>query len=422
MTPAVSTRRGSAGHHTLGVALLAMFVQGAFLALAPDGWLRNESADYRSFYEPVARALLDGGPLVDPEGQPAVRYPIGFPALLAVVFGVGRIVGEGLALQLFTLACVGATAALVHRLALRFCGGRRDAALFGALAWCGYPPYLWLAKQPNSELPFLVLVLGAGLLWWRLPTASPRLGAAVACGALCGAAALVRPAAILLAVPLAVVLVVAQWGEEWGGARRRAVLLAGALLAAQLAVMAPWLLWTHDATGRWMPLSSGGRLSLLDGLTVSAKEERDGPWVPPRVDALMHAVAAERRSVRGPVDAVGFLWARDAVGTVQLVAVKAVRSWYATDSLRFERWLALLQAPILALAALGLWRGWRDPPRRTAVLVVVALSLYFWALTVVVLSILRYMMPAMALLMAPLGLVLAEASMVLRARLRGARA
>ncbi len=39
---------------------------------------------------------------------------------------------------------------------------------------------------------------------------------------------------------------------------------------------------------------------------------------------------------------------------IKLFFVKAARSWYATDSLRHESYVALLQLPYLLLSALGL--------------------------------------------------------------------
>ncbi|MCG8460411.1 MAG: hypothetical protein MI919_29365, partial [Holophagales bacterium] len=194
-----------------------------------------------------------------------------------------------------------------------------------------------------------------------------------------------------------------------------AVLAVG--LLCQAAILLPWEAWMWRQTGKLMPVSSGGRLSLLDGLTISIKPGRLGrPDLGPGTVELQQDLQAHRRQIDGPLDAAAFLGrkAREEPGPVlRLLAAKAARSWYATDSLRFERWILLLQIPYLLLAAAGTWLWVRQRAadrERVADLVTVAVFVvYFWGMTFLVLSILRYMLPAMALLMLPAGEALRRA-------------
>jgi predicted membrane protein len=85
--------------------------------------------------------------------------------------------------------------------------------------------------------------------------------------------------------------------------------------------------------------------------------------------------------------------------TLKLFAAKAMRSWYGTDSRRFESEILLLQVPYLVLLLWGTRQAWRlgGIPKRLAVSVWL-IVFYFWAMTILVVSIVRYMTPAIGLL------------------------
>lgn len=392
----------------LAAALFAALAALAFLALLPAAVAGNDSADYADFYRPVALSLLEGKGLVD-EGRLADRYPPGFPALLAAAIGAGRALGlaEETAVGLLGLLGFAATAAALFRLGLACHGALAGWLAAGAFAL--YPPHLFLVKQPNSELVFLPLLLLALELAWRSRSGQARL--AFAAGALLGAGALVRPIALLLFVPLGVFLVVFA---APGTPRARRLALAAALAAGQLLAMAPWTIALHQATGRFVPLSSGGRLSMLDGLTIGAKKGREGPPLPARVTALMREIDGARPELRSPGAIFAFLGrkAREEPATVaQLALIKVARSFYATDSLRFEGLLLAIQLPLLLLGAAALAFAWRrrEEPWRPLAALTILMLLYFLAMTVLVLSILRYLVPAMALLLLAIVAAAAEA-------------
>ena len=386
----------------LGVAVVAgvaLAGQLLFLAVLPDHYRVNENADFVTFYEPVAEAMLAGEPWQTPEGRPAVRYPPGYPLFLAVIFGIADLLpGSRHFWMVFSNVWLAALGAIFHHLAARRWLSPAGAWWASAL-WLSYLPFLWLSKQPNSEMPFLVALFAT---FWCFAEAQDRQSAAwaVASGSLLGLATLFRPVTLLLGIPLAVVWLVARMERPASPNRHRLWMITG-LLVANILVLAPWEIWAHGQTGKWIPVSDGGRLSLLDGLTLAAKPERDGPEVPADVKALMEHIQAERRIIRGPADALEFMLENASATTlVKMLWVQASRSWYATESLRFEQYLMVYQLPYLVLAALGLLSLFLgDDRQRTAALFIALVVLYFWAMTTLVLSILRYMVPAMALLM-----------------------
>jgi len=116
----------------------------------------------------VARNWLEGRGWITPKGQVVVRYPPGFPLLLAGLFKMARWTGtpERWWLQGFTLAAMGGACAFLYALA-RMVVGEKGALLTAGL-WITYPFNVWLTKQPNSEIPFFALLYGALLLWGKM--------------------------------------------------------------------------------------------------------------------------------------------------------------------------------------------------------------------------------------------------------------
>src|SRR5215472_749217 len=137
------------------LSLFALFVYGLFLVVLPDRWAQNESTDYARFYRPVAENLMAGKGLVTPDGSFAVRYPPGYPLLLAGILELARVTSARESVLFLSLngLVVLAIPLLIFGIASTVFD-QSTALLAGALA-ATYPLYLWLTKQPNTEIPFL---------------------------------------------------------------------------------------------------------------------------------------------------------------------------------------------------------------------------------------------------------------------------
>ena len=84
---------------------------------------------------------------------------------------------------------------------------------------------------------------------------------------------------------------------------------------------------------------------------------------------------------------------------LQMFAIKAARAWYGTDSGVLDTWLLVFQVPIVALLWVGVYKSWRcGRAARDAGVLIAMIVLYFWAITTAALSIVRYMVPALALM------------------------
>ena len=84
---------------------------------------------------------------------------------------------------------------------------------------------------------------------------------------------------------------------------------------------------------------------------------------------------------------------------VKLFAIKAANAWYATDSSRYDKYTFVPQMFYLAFLLAATVKGIRagGDGRRLAILLW-SITLYFWLMTTMSLSIVRYMVPALSLL------------------------
>jgi hypothetical protein len=380
--------------------LVGVSAPTVFRLLLPGDLAVAESSDYRDFYEPVARSLVSGHGFVVAPGIPAVAYPPGYPVLLALVFEAARLLGtsEATALAAASALSFGVAATCLHAAAHHVWPDRR--ALLAPCLWAVYPLGLWLAKQPNSEVPFSAALFAAVATFVPLGGTRGSAGRAVACGALVGVATLVRSIGLGLGGVLAAVLLLTGRAPL---ARR--ALLAAVLLAGNLAALAPWATWATIRTGSFVPVSTSGPPSVRDGLTfaVRTKGYRTAGGAPADVTELMtrlEARAAELRSAGAITRVVSEEVGRTPIAGAKLLGWKLARSWYATDSGRGERFALAVHVLLLGFVTAATWYAARGrPAERRLAMVAWSVTLYCWAMTVLVLSIARYLAPAVGVLL-----------------------
>jgi hypothetical protein len=120
---------------------------------------------------------------------------------------------------------------------------------------------------------------------------------------------------------------------------------------------------------------------------------------------LMGRIAANQHELNSSGKLFDYLAteAKHHPGTVaDLFLLKAARSWFGTDSGAHERPIMILQVFYLGFAIYGFFLLYRQRPEtRPQLALLLILVLYFWGMAFVALSILRYLVPAMAYLLIP---------------------
>ncbi len=394
-----SSSSSSPRSFVLLVAFCSLAALLTFWRFVPAGPAANENSDYLNYYEPVAQNLAAGKGLVTNSGLPGTHYPPGYPLLLATAFKLAawfslspETANWGLTLISHLFAAV-----FIFLLAQKLWGN--IGGFVAALAWISYPPILWLSKQPSSEIPFMAVFYGSVCLLWSAYWRQARWHFYVLAGFLGGIAALIRPIGLGAMVMMGLGLLLATRGQNL---RMRLALVCLLLLGNLLAIF-PWQVWVYARTGKVVLLSGNLVPSIRDGLrfAVNLKKYRQAVSVPEDVREMMQRIDGrfdEMVSLPSVAKVVRDEASPQPMALVKLLLIKAARSWYATDSGRREGLILLLQIVYLGLVAVGGWRAWKAGGQSRQLFFGIALTLlYFWGMTILTLSILRYLTPIIGL-------------------------
>lgn len=192
-------------------------------------------------YALTAKALAggEGYRLINlPEAPPQTKYPILYPATLALAWAAGGSLAERIvAMQVLTLLMAAASLACAYLYLVRFGYVARSSAFAGTLLCASASNVLYYATTTLSEMPFALLLVGA--LW-----ATDRLGRS-------DLDPVARRTEFLVGVALAVPFLCRSVGVVVAPAALLALALQGRRLrwiAAGVGLTAlPWLAWV--ATG-----------------------------------------------------------------------------------------------------------------------------------------------------------------------------
>lgn len=381
-----------------------------FSASIGDG----SSTDYTSFYRPVAERLVAGQGLTETSGDPALRYPPGYAVLLTVPAFISRHTGIGMDGLVFlfraaTVSLTGVVLFVLHR--ERY--GRR-AGWAGLLLWFTYPVLAWMTAGPIVDVPYtFVLAITALVASRTLLRSRATARSAATLGALIGVGALIRPNGVVVIVPAALALWWASRSDvrsdntpgEW----TRAVAPIGVLVVAAATITLPWVIWSSVRRGELVPMSTNGPATIRAGLEVgSGRDEETGTtWIPSAAsDFATRAARQPRPDTTGEIMSYLVHESRSHPGeTVAMFGMKSIRSWYGTDSFRWDNLIAVVQVVYLALIAWGVTRSRDGPGTRCYTAFVLTTTVLFWVTCIAVVSIVRYMVPVLTLLiwLAPLG-------------------
>jgi hypothetical protein len=230
--------RGRDGWTAAGLALLVVLAGIGRLAPGACGLFHDDG-----IYLSTAKSLAEGTGyrLINlPEVPVQTKYPILYPALLAVVWKLWPVFPDNLlAMKALTLLSGAATVGGTYLYLVRFDYASRILAAAAGVITATAPLFLYFAVEALSELPFALLFLAA--LWGlettvRSPTVS--LSRQVLLGVLLALPFLCRSIGLAL-LPAGLVILL-----------RARCPVRGVVVGAMLTV-APWLAWTVAGWGGW---------------------------------------------------------------------------------------------------------------------------------------------------------------------------
>ena len=358
--------------------------------------------DYLSFYEPVANDILQGKGIRVQESF-AIRYPPGYPIILSSVFWLSQLAGiDRLEMVVIFNVIITAIVCCFLFLLIEFIFNKK-IALISVFLWATYPFNLWFIKNPNTEVPFILLFYSA-LLAYVLALRKNYFKLLLLSGVFLGFASLVRPIALFLAVPLLFLIFFMAKLTPF----RKKILLSIVFLIGYIVVISPWLIYVYLNTGRLLPLSTGGFSNIPAGLTFMVDKSKINNGIQEgKMELPNDIVDLIERSRAANADDLGeitsFFWQetkRNPITLLKLIGIKIGRAWYATSEMWWEKQILILQLIYLlpAMAGIMIWFK-KNKEKISYLFFLLVIVFYFWVATVLALSILRYMIPVMGLIM-----------------------
>jgi hypothetical protein len=235
-------------------------------------WVHKPLTHDEREYLSLARGIAQGrGFAYEPGDETGTTQQFGrapaYPLFLAAI-GAGDRSYDATPLRVkVAQSIVGAAGVwVIGMLAWRIAGA--TAGTVAAWVAAVYPPLVWITAYVLTEAVYSTLALSTALLVDRAidraEARRPSTPSALAAGALCGAAILVRPAMVVF-LPLV---------GLWLLLRRRAA-IAAVLIAAALLVIAPWTIRNYRTYGRVILVASEGGVTFWTGNHPLARGEGD---------------------------------------------------------------------------------------------------------------------------------------------------
>ena len=368
------------------VVALATLVYGCGLCVF--GRHLDFPSDMVSFYSPMGVNLAEGrGYMMN--GAFTNRYPPLFPLFIAGIYKITGQAGLSNPVYPWLIALMQAFSCGLLFLIAKTLTANTKLATAAALLFLFYPLFAVMAvtRYAWSAMPFFIFIFFAAAWTFCLAFRQGRLRYGLISGFLTGLSCLVWPSVIYLwAVWLPFL------GLRGAGTAFRKGVLALVFMLGFLLPVSAWgvFVWRH--TGAF-EISGGGMLSVRDGLW-----HEDSPLYG-RFE-IVRAARAEKKAhgLQSPA-AILHLYENSfrarPLETLHFMVFKLFRVWYGTDSEKYEIPILLLQLPYFALALWGFFALKNNDTR----LFLAATAGYFWFIAFLVLSIVRYMMPVMGLLM-----------------------
>lgn len=251
------------------VVFIALFANlGVFLAARTEA---DHTTLCSASYLTLGQNLLQGRGFVNATGLPESRHTPGYPLFIAAVLSVfkryeGVIFVQHLLISLLALA--------VFRFTHKATGNLPLATIAGALLGADIAT-VWVSNQIMAEALFTSVIFGVTLLTWKAAGSSRPVLLAAATGFALGTAILIKPIAVLYAIPMALYLV--MFGSK-AKFRSALVLLVSASLLPGI-----WMVRNQRLKGVATISSIAGENMLAwraAGAVAISGEERLFPYAP----------------------------------------------------------------------------------------------------------------------------------------------
>lgn len=368
-----------------------------FFSKAGPAQHQETGTDYKIYYEPIANNILEGKGFIFREGVVVGGVPIGYPLILAGILYLSQLI-EIEKLWLITVfnVLISALAPIFLFLLAQEIFNKR-IGLISAFLWMTYPFNLWFFKNPNTEVPFIALFF---LAIWILVLAFKRhsLKLMFLAGIFLGMSSSIRYISLFISVPIFFFILFYFSKDK---SKKIAFLMALILLAGQLTIVLPWDFYLLIKDGHHIPFSSINSGGFVNGFVFAWRPGAGGDKAKYSSDIADLMEKTRKTELKNISEVIRFSFKElvlNPITFLKLMLIKTERAWYATSQMWWEGKILLIQSFYLFLALIGLafWlKIYREKIKYLFFLLIIIF--YFWGTTVIALSIMRYMVPAMGM-------------------------
>ncbi len=351
------------------------------------------TTDYLNCYSPFADSILQGK-IVYLDKDQQICAPPGYPIILTGIFSLSWLLGidKLLLITVFNLfMAAGATCFLFLITELIF---KKKIALFASFLWMSYPFSAWLTKNFQTEVPF-ILFLYAGIWLYLFALKKRHFGFIFLSGVILGFAILIRPIGFFLPVLFALMIFFLLREIP----KKTQLVLALLFLTGSLLIIFSWEMQVFFETGRLVFLDARGYHNFNVGLTYVLRNTAGEGWPSIPGDVLMLMKQIKTAELNTASDIFNFFIGKltnNPVPVFKLLGLKTVRAWYATSQMWFEKRILAVQLFYLISAFAGIiyaFKKYKDKIK--SIIFLLSIVFCFWGITFLALSIMRYMVPAM---------------------------
>jgi len=345
--------------------------------------------------------LIRNGSFIDEDGKVLNRYVPIYPLMLYGTYLVGDALGVSPrhSMPLLPILLIALSSLIICELAFLLYQNRL-LALSAGLIFATMPYILQGLTKTMSVTPFMTFLYLSILVFFGLLLKSGRkqfLGL-LGVGVLLGIAMLIRPIGLFLPLIFAFLYVV--FYREAPIPKR--IANASAILIAVGLTITPWQLFNYGH-GEKILLSSDRVHSIVDGVTFNNNpKKKEQISLPDDVNALALRLSESGAESKGEFFGMVFQELKEEpVPVVKLYAIKAARSWYgAFGQQPSKEWAKLgISLFYILLTIIGIFKlDMQRYPSRVYVVSFLLLTLYFWAMTILVVSMVRYMIPVFGMM------------------------
>ncbi len=398
---------------SLLVLIASLVISAAALALYRPDYLDPTSSfsTISSDYAPIVQDILRGLPYSAFRFPPLTALSLAFTTQLAHTVGLS----DRVLLAAFMALMVAIGSVLLYRIMRSLWSAWASA--IAIVLWMLYIPALYLSLYVGSEQIFNAFLFASALLFLKGNTDVTRHRWTLLFGSgLCaGLAMLTRSTGIGL-----LVILPALW--LWKSTARPAWKGTAALLIGIGLIVLPWEIYAYGQTHMIVPLSTSGPGALIDGATyaVDPKDHRNIAITDADRALQLDFYKIPRGQVATLSQIASFFvteFRAHPNAVIEHFATKFVSIWYATDGSRLSIAFLPVQFPYMLLFAASFVLGFRQTGlRRRMTLLIAVFGLYILGMTILMVPLVRYLIPAIGLTFTLVPVTLETAVAAIRRR------